>query len=122
MPLKRAVLPLLDHTEPLAAEVGGANTVVFSGGQRRGYNTDVPGMVAALAGAGVTAPAGATILGAGATACAALAALRALGLRRPSWSRSATRPGPVTCWPPRAAWAWPSSCARSAARSATATC
>ena len=80
MPLKRAVLPLLDRTEPLATQVGGANTVVFSGGQRHGYNTDVPGMVAALAEAGVTSPAGATILGAGATACAALAALRATGL------------------------------------------
>jgi shikimate dehydrogenase len=80
MPLKRAVLPLLDRTEPLAIEVGGANTVVFAGGQRHGYNTDVPGMVAALAEAGVTAPPGATILGAGATACAALAALRAIGL------------------------------------------
>jgi shikimate dehydrogenase len=80
MPLKRAVLPLLDRTEPLATQVGGANTVVFTGGQRHGYNTDVPGMVAALAEAGVTSPAGATILGAGATACAALAALRAIGL------------------------------------------
>jgi shikimate dehydrogenase len=38
-------------------------------------------MVAALAEAGVTAPASATILGAGATACAALAALREMGLR-----------------------------------------
>jgi shikimate dehydrogenase len=81
MPLKRAVLPLLDRVEPLAVEVGGANTVVFEGGQRLGYNTDVPGLVAALAAAGVTAPASATILGAGATACAALAALRETGLR-----------------------------------------
>jgi shikimate dehydrogenase len=80
MPLKRAVLPLLDHTEPLAAEVGSVNTVVFAAGQRLGYNTDVPGMLAALAEAGVTAPAGATILGAGATACATLAALRETGL------------------------------------------
>jgi len=80
MPLKRAVLPLLDRTEPLAVEVGGANTVVFEGGERHGYNTDVPGMVAALAEAGLTAPSGATILGAGATACAALAALREVGL------------------------------------------
>jgi len=80
MPLKRAVLPLLDRTEPLAVEVGGANTVVFEGGERHGYNTDVPGMVAALAGAGVIAPSSATILGAGATACAALAALREVGL------------------------------------------
>ena len=49
MPLKRAVLPLLDRTEPLAVEVGGANTVVFAAGARHGCNTDVPGMVAALA-------------------------------------------------------------------------
>jgi shikimate dehydrogenase len=80
MPLKRAVLPLLDRTEPLATEVGGANTVVFADGERHGYNTDVPGMVAALAEAGVSAPAAVTILGAGATACATLAALRATGL------------------------------------------
>jgi shikimate dehydrogenase len=80
MPLKRAVLPLLDRIEPLAAQVGGANTVVFAAGQRRGFNTDVPGMLAALREAGVTAPASATILGAGATACAALAALRETGL------------------------------------------
>lgn len=80
MPLKRAVLPLLDHTEPLATEVGSVNTVVFATGQRYGYNTDVPGMLAALAEAGVKAPAGATILGAGATACATLAALRETGL------------------------------------------
>jgi shikimate dehydrogenase len=82
MPLKRAVLPLLDETEPLAAEVGGANTVVFAGGARRGYNTDVPGMVTALAQAGAPAAGSAMILGAGATACAALAALRALGIRQ----------------------------------------
>ncbi len=80
MPLKRAVLPLLDRTEPLAEEVGGANTVVFARGERHGYNTDVPGMVTALAEAGVSAPASATLLGAGATACATLAALRATGL------------------------------------------
>jgi shikimate dehydrogenase len=85
MPLKRAVLPLLDHIEPLAAEVGAANTVVFAAGRRHGHNTDVPGLLAALAEQGVTrtslppTPA-VLILGAGATACSALAALRALGI------------------------------------------
>ncbi len=44
MPLKRAVLGLLDHAEPLALEVGAANTVVFAGGARHGHNTDVPGI------------------------------------------------------------------------------
>ncbi len=80
MPLKRAVLPLLDTVDPVAADTGGANTVVFGAGQRHGYNTDVAGMVAALAEAGVTEPKSAVILGAGATACSALAALRDLGL------------------------------------------
>jgi shikimate dehydrogenase len=80
MPLKRAVLPLLDHTEPLAADVGAANTVVFAAGLRHGHNTDVPGMVAALTEAGVTAePVSVLILGAGATARSALAAARSLG-------------------------------------------
>jgi shikimate dehydrogenase len=85
MPLKRAVLPLLDRTEPLATEVGAANTVVFTAGRRHGHNTDVPGVIAALAEHGVTAaslPPGAAvlILGAGATACSALAAVSGLGL------------------------------------------
>jgi shikimate dehydrogenase len=83
MPLKRAVLPLLDQTEPLAAQVGAANTVVFDNGRRRGYNTDVPGMIAALAGAGLArlaAGSQALVLGAGATACSALAAVSGLGL------------------------------------------
>jgi shikimate dehydrogenase len=96
MPLKLAVLPLLDRTEPLAAATGAANTVVFAAdGERHGYNTDVAGMVAALAGIGVTpaatstststpvstpVSASATVLGAGGTARSALAALRELGL------------------------------------------
>jgi shikimate dehydrogenase len=83
MPLKRTVLPLLDRIDPLVTQVGAANTVVFAAAQRLGYNTDVPGMVRALAEHGIEAgQAGpAAILGAGATACAALAALRDLGER-----------------------------------------
>jgi shikimate dehydrogenase len=96
MPLKRAVLPLLDWAEPLVGEVGGANTVLFRDGRRLGFNTDVPGMTAALAEAGVTAAPGALVLGAGATACAALAALRALGARRVAVAvRSAATAGPL---------------------------
>jgi shikimate dehydrogenase len=85
MPLKRAVLPLLDHIEPLAAEVGAANTVVFAAGRRHGHNTDVPGLLAALAERGITSTSlpphpAVLILGAGATARSALAALRALSI------------------------------------------
>jgi shikimate 5-dehydrogenase len=89
MPLKRAVLPLLDKAEPLVGEVGAANTVVFGADERRGYNTDVPGMISALREAGVTGQeaAGAQeappvlILGGGATACSAVGAIRGLGVR-----------------------------------------
>lgn len=79
MPLKRAVLPLLDEVSETAVAVGGANTVVFDGGRRRGENTDVAGMVDALREAGVSGVTSAVVLGAGATACSALAALRELG-------------------------------------------
>ncbi|MFL6052286.1 MAG: shikimate dehydrogenase [Actinoallomurus sp.] len=80
MPLKRAVLPLLDEVSGLARAVGGANTVVFRDGRRLGFNTDVYGMVTALAEAGMREPGSAVVLGGGATACSALAALRELGL------------------------------------------
>jgi shikimate dehydrogenase len=79
MPLKRAVLPLLDYTDHLAAATGGVNTVVFRPEGRYGYNTDVQGIVDALTEAGA-APGSVTIIGAGATACSALAAAGELGL------------------------------------------
>jgi shikimate dehydrogenase len=95
MPLKQAVLPLLDEAEPLVAEVGAANTVIFDAGRRSGHNTDVPGMIAALAeslpdqedgrpgslaGLARAGDPAALILGAGATACSALAAVHGLGI------------------------------------------
>ncbi|MGI5289319.1 shikimate dehydrogenase [Nonomuraea polychroma] len=80
MPLKRAVLPLLDSVSEPAVEVGGANTVVFRDGLRHGDNTDVYGIEQALTEAGVPAPRSATVLGGGATAASTLAALRNLGL------------------------------------------
>lgn len=79
MPLKRAVLPLLHATSPLAAAVQAANTVVPGAGGWAGDNTDVPGMSAALAEAGMTRVTSPVLLGAGATARSALAALQQLG-------------------------------------------
>ncbi|MFE9308486.1 shikimate dehydrogenase [Streptomyces sp. NPDC006706] len=76
MPLKRAVIPLLDEISDTAASVEAVNTVVFTAdGRRVGDNTDVPGMVAALREHGVEQVGSAAILGAGATASSALAAL-----------------------------------------------
>lgn len=86
MPLKRAVLPLLDSVSPLASAIGAVNTVVFDGigpfRRRVGHNTDAGGMVAAIRRSRPDAVANATILGAGGTASAAVAALRELGIDR----------------------------------------
>ncbi|MGI5141395.1 MULTISPECIES: shikimate dehydrogenase [unclassified Streptomyces] len=76
MPLKRAVIPLLDSVSDTAALVEAVNTVVFDkDGRRLGDNTDIPGMVAALRERGIEQVGSAAILGAGATASSALAAL-----------------------------------------------
>ena len=70
MPLKVAVLPLLDHSSELVRLSAAANTLVFTPQGREGHNTDVPGMVAAIREA--AGPTGlvctsATVLGGGAT-------------------------------------------------------
>ncbi|APU39442.1 shikimate dehydrogenase [Streptomyces sp. TN58] len=76
MPLKRAVIPLLDGVSDTAASVEAVNTVVLTrDGRRLGDNTDIPGIVAALHERGVEKVSSAAILGAGATASSALAAL-----------------------------------------------
>ncbi|QYX81394.1 shikimate dehydrogenase [Streptomyces akebiae] len=76
MPLKRAVIPLLDEITETATSVEAVNTLVFTeDGRRVGDNTDIPGMVAALRERGIEQVESAAILGAGATASSALAAL-----------------------------------------------
>ncbi|MGW1013334.1 shikimate dehydrogenase [Streptomyces termitum] len=76
MPLKRAVIPLLDEISDTAASVEAVNTVVIGeDGGRTGDNTDIPGMIAALRERGVEKAESAAVLGAGATASSALAAL-----------------------------------------------
>ncbi|WP_086828785.1 shikimate dehydrogenase [Streptomyces sp. NRRL B-24572] len=76
MPLKRAIIPLLDEISDTAASVEAVNTVVFrEDGRRVGDNTDIPGMIAALRERGVEKVESAAVLGAGATASSALAAL-----------------------------------------------
>jgi shikimate dehydrogenase len=71
MPLKAAVVPLLDE---LATDLGVVNTVVVSGDRLVGHNTDVEGIRAGLAALGDDGGPIA-VLGAGGTAHAALAAL-----------------------------------------------
>ncbi|MFB9953885.1 shikimate dehydrogenase [Cellulomonas denverensis] len=101
MPLKQAVMALMDHVEPLASVVGAVNTVIVQGGGRRptlvGANTDVHGIVAALREGGAAGgSAGAAVLGAGATASSALAALAELGCTAPRvYVRALGRTGPL---------------------------
>lgn len=89
MPLKRVVQPLLQQLSPIAEATGSINTVLQTpDGGWRGDNTDVLGVVGALGEVGVSRqtvrPAGsAVVLGAGATAASAVAALAELGWRDP---------------------------------------
>jgi shikimate dehydrogenase len=82
MPLKQAVLPLLASSSELVDQVAAANTVLLPA--RHGENTDVEGMVVALAEVGVTSVARPVVLGGGATARSALAVLARLGCDSPT--------------------------------------
>lgn len=80
MPLKNAALELLDSLTPLARTLGAVNTVTVTRGDDgrthlRGDNTDVAGIVNALAHAGAALGPRAAVLGGGGTAVSALAAL-----------------------------------------------
>lgn len=79
MPLKRVALSVADSVTTVAADVGAANTLVFADGVRYADNTDVPGLAAALRAVGFGEPRTPVLLGGGATACSAAAALAGLG-------------------------------------------
>ena len=78
MPLKQVIIPLLSQVDGLAKAVGAVNTVVpFPGGITAGFNTDVYGLVTAIkeTKGREFSPERAVIVGSGATASSALAAL-----------------------------------------------
>lgn len=99
MPLKQVALELADGVAELAVQVGAANTLVRRDGGWYADNTDVPGIVAALRESGRPVVERATIIGAGATAASALAAVRRLGATAPGavtvLARDTGRAGPV---------------------------
>ena len=82
MPLKTDVLPLLDDVSETAQLVRAANTVTFTSQGRYGDNTDVAGMQRALreAHGAEWSPRRGAIIGSGATARSALAALARRGI------------------------------------------
>ncbi|MGQ0626016.1 MAG: shikimate dehydrogenase [Sporichthyaceae bacterium] len=79
MPLKRGAVDLCNEVSDAARAVSAVNTITFApGGIRRGDNTDIAGMCNALAERGITGVDAATVLGGGATAASAIAALAPL--------------------------------------------
>ncbi len=82
MPLKAAAARASLTRDAHATATGAVNTLLLSPNGRRGFNTDVGGLVRALAEQGVTGVSAARVLGAGATATSAVVALVELGARR----------------------------------------
>jgi shikimate dehydrogenase len=87
MPLKAEAARLADFVEPQARLLGTVNTLVPAGkGEYRhwvGANTDIYGMAAAFAEAGAVRVDEAVIVGGGATATSAVAALASMGAPAP---------------------------------------
>lgn len=119
MPLKEVALSVATEVAPVAAAVGAANTLVRTTGGWLADNTDIPGMVDALG----EVPGGATftLLGAGGTARAAIAAAARAGAarvtvvaRRPE-AVAELRPVAEAVGVPFAGAPWPDAAAHAAA-------
>ncbi|PJJ43913.1 shikimate dehydrogenase [Glutamicibacter mysorens] len=83
MPLKDAFVPLMDDLSARVQRLGALNTIVVrDDGTLYGENTDVDGLVQALADFGLDQCAQAMILGSGNTALAAIEAAAEVGVRQ----------------------------------------
>jgi len=91
MPLKEEALSLVDTLSDLGRRVNGINTIVFDELGSHGHNTDVQGFVDALSFHEVNIPSKVSVLGGGATARAAIAALDGKAQYIEVFSRSAHR-------------------------------
>jgi 3-dehydroquinate dehydratase / shikimate dehydrogenase len=80
MPLKEAIMPLLERTDPLSAKIGAVNTVLRAqDGKFYGFNTDVAGIVGPLERRLSLKGAKVLVLGAGGAARAAVFGCRDKG-------------------------------------------
>ncbi len=94
MPLKEVAFDVVRQASAVATRVGAINTLIREGDDWIGHNTDVHGIVEALREAGIGTVHSAVLVGAGATARSALAALAELGTVQVSFMvRQAVRPG-----------------------------
>lgn len=82
-PVKQVMLPLVDRLSPEAAAIGALNTILISGGETVGHNTDVSGFAHALRdGLPDAALDHVVLLGAGGAGAAVAHALVSLGVTR----------------------------------------
>lgn len=80
MPLKQAILPLLERSDPLSAKIGAVNTVLRAqDGKFYGFNTDVTGIIGPLERRLALKGAKVLVLGAGGAARAAVFGCREKG-------------------------------------------
>ena len=80
MPLKEAVIPLLDSLDESARAIQAVNTIVNTDGHLRGYNTDMQAVATLLREAGVSASDHVAVIGSGGMAKACAAAVQSLGV------------------------------------------
>ena len=82
IPYKQTVIPFLDQIDETAEAIGAVNTVVNSGGELRGYNTDLYGLTRLIRRVGLNlTDKKVLILGTGGTSRTAAYAARTLGAR-----------------------------------------
>lgn len=83
LPLKQAVLPLVDRVDETARAFGAANTVVRArDGALVAHNTDIPALQHEIRALGFRAGSTAIVLGSGGAARAVIAAIARIGARR----------------------------------------
>lgn len=91
MPLKEEALSIAQSLDPLVKRINAANTLIFSENDLSAYTTDVSGFQQALAKSKIIIPNEITILGGGATARSAIAAVDGRGKTITVYSRSPAR-------------------------------
>lgn len=92
-PYKESVMPYLSAIDPIAAEIGAVNTIVFKDGKMIGHNTDAPGFEYALLSYFEETgkkPQGALVLGSGGASKAVKYSLRQLDISHKTVSRNPT--------------------------------
>lgn len=88
VPHKEAALAAADEASDAAREIGAANTLTFVDGMVRAENTDAPGLIDSLAGAGDLTGRPALALGAGGAGRAVVWALAGAGMEVMLWNRT----------------------------------